>query len=122
MQHSKITIDNSGNISGAEDTLMRDFEIAELFGIYTRTAKAIIRELLRSGICRGDFAQGGSVHGSVVYPDYYGLDVIVAIAFRVQSPRAELFRQWVVRKCATADKQPILLQCNYAQTQPSKQN
>jgi hypothetical protein len=47
-----------------------------------------------------------------IYPDYYGLEMIVAVAFRVQSHNAKIFREWVVNKAvavADAPKMKILV-------------
>ncbi len=77
---------------------MRDFEIAQLFGVFTQTIKANIKTILQSGIVRADLTDGGVMVGNHIFPDYYGLDMITALAFRVQSPQAEMFRTWALRK------------------------
>ncbi len=59
-------------------------EIADLFGIYYRTAKRYIRAIEKSGIN--------------IYPDYYGLEIIIALASRIQSRNAEVFREWLCGK------------------------
>lgn len=98
MQQEKIRINENGSVSIPDNVQMRDFEIAELFGVFAQTIKANIRAILKSGVCEGNFSNGGMVVGKSIIPDYHGLDMITAIAFRVQSPNAELFRQWVLKK------------------------
>jgi hypothetical protein len=60
-------------------------EIADLFGIYYQTAKKHIRTIEKSAIAGGDERMSCTVEGMTIYPDYYGLEMIVAVAFRVQS-------------------------------------
>ncbi len=45
-----------------------------------------------------DDSKGGSVEGLNVYPDYYGLEMVIAIAFRVRSANADIFRKWLVHR------------------------
>jgi hypothetical protein len=52
------------------------------------------------------------------YPDYYGLEMIIAVAFRVQSKNAKLFRNWLVRKAViNVDKTLISLFINWDKVQ-----
>ncbi|MBP7611569.1 MAG: hypothetical protein KA753_00220 [Paludibacter sp.] len=98
MNRNIITIDDNGTVTVASDVRMRDFEIAQLFGVFTQTIKANIKTILQSGIVRADLTDGGVMVGNHIFPDYYGLDMITALAFRVQSPQAEMFRTWALRK------------------------
>lgn len=101
MQQEKIIISENGKVSVSDNIQMRDFEIAELFGVFAQTIKVNIRAILKSGVCEGDLSNGGTVIGKSIIPDYHGLDMITALAFRLQSPKAELFRQWILRKMTT---------------------
>lgn len=98
MNRNIITIDDNGTVTVASDVRMRDFEIAQLFGVFTQTIKANIKTILQSGIVRADLTDGGVMVGNHIFPDYYCLDMITALAFRVQSPQAEIFRTWALRK------------------------
>ena len=98
MNRNIITIDDNGTVTVTSDVRMRDFEIAQLFGVFTQTIKANIKTILQSGIVRADLTDGGVMVGNHIFPDYYGLDMITALAFRVQSPQAEMFRTWALRK------------------------
>lgn len=108
----KISITDNGTITVSGEVQMNITEIANLFGVYYKTAKAAIRAVEKSGIACGDTSTGSTVERLKVYPDYYGLDMVIAVAFRVQAPFARHFRKWVVAKSFTADRQPILLQYN----------
>lgn len=98
MQQEKIRISGNGKVFVPDNIQMRDFEIAELFGVLIPTVKGKIRQILKEGICQSDFTNGGTVVRMSIVPDYYGLNMITSLAFRIQSPKAELFRQWVFRK------------------------
>lgn len=104
MQKEKIRISENGKVFVPDNIQMRDFEIAELFGVFSQTIKANIRAILKSGVCEGDLSNGGTVVGNSIIPDYHGLDMITALAFRIQSPNAELFRQWAFRKMTAVQK------------------
>lgn len=80
-------------------------EIADLFGIFYQTAKKNVRAIEKSGIAVGDYSMGGTVDGDKVYPDFYGLEMLIAVAYRVQSANSEAFRKWVIKK---AIKQEIV--------------
>ena len=103
MKRKIIRIEN-GTVSVPDDVRMSICEIADLFGIFYRTAKINIRAIEKSNIACGDYSMCCTVEGQGVYPEYYGLDMIVAVAFRVQSAKAGVFRKWIIRK---ADKHDV---------------
>lgn len=107
MKRNKIII-NNGVVTIPSNPIMTDFEIAELFGVLIRTIKDNIKSILKAGICNGDYQHGGTVSGLTVLPDYYGLDMITALSFRVDSPEARLFRNHIIRKLAPS--KPLLIQ------------
>lgn len=99
MKRNIISIDERGSVSVLNgEIMMIDFEIAELFGVLVPTVKGKIKQILKESVCSRDFSNGGIVVGGEVIPEYYGLDMVVAVAFRVQSQEAKVFRQWVLRK------------------------
>lgn len=108
MKRGIITISESGVITipsvNTAPILMRDCEIAELFGIYAQTVKATIKAVLKSGAVAPDYTHGGVVVGKSILPDYYGLDMITAIAFRIHSPEAKTFRELVLSRLSTVSK------------------
>ena len=98
MQQGVIVISENGKVSVPNSVQMRDFEIAELFGVMVPTVKGKMRQILKEGICGSDLSTGGIVVGNTVMPEYYELDMIIALSFRIQSPQAEVFRRWVLSK------------------------
>lgn len=105
MKRKIITITDSGNVSVPSKTKMSIPEIAELFGIFYQTTKRHIRTIEKSGAAGGDYSLSCTVERKNIYPDYYGLEMIIALAFRVQSEKAEMFRRWVVRRIAKSNMQ-----------------
>lgn len=110
-----ITITDGGIVSVPGETRMTIAEIADLFGIYYRTAKRHIRAIEKSGVIRADDSMGGTVEGRNIYPEYYGLDMIIALTFRIQSKNAEVFREWLCNKAARKEipEMPIISIQNY---------
>lgn len=98
-----ITMTDNGMVTIPNNVRMHIGEIADLFGIYYRTAKRYIRAIEKSGIVRGDDSMGCICEGSKVYPDYYGLDMVIALAFRIQSKNAQELRKWILLKAGAAD-------------------
>jgi hypothetical protein len=93
-----ISIVETGIVTVSNEVRMTISEIADLFGIYYQTAKRHIRAIEKSAVAGGDEKMSCTVEGMIIYPDYYGLEMIIAVAFRVQSHNAEIFRNWLVRK------------------------
>ena len=108
-----VTINGNGSVSVPDKVMMRDFEIAELFGVTIPTVRANIRTILKTGIVTGDFTNGATLVGNNILPDYYGLDMIMALAFRIHSPQAGIFRRWILGKATGVERdiirQPILI-------------
>lgn len=117
-----ITINEDGTVSVPDKVQIRDFEIAELFGVMIPTIRSNIRAILKTGIATADLTGGATLVGCNILPDYHGLDMVMALAFRIQSFEAKLFRQWVIQRCVANRLQPIVLQYNYAQIHLSEQN
>jgi hypothetical protein len=104
-----ITIENGMvSVPQSGEVRMTAFEIAALFEVYTQTINAHIKAVLKSGVIKTDISCPATVTGNSVIPDFYGLDMITALAFRVHSPKAELFRERVIRRI-TANPLPAKL-------------
>lgn len=87
-----VSVPQSGDIR------MTAFEIAALFEVYVQTVKGGIKTILKSGIVKADISCPVTVIGNILLPDVYGLDMIVALSFRIKSRNAEVFRKWLMRK------------------------
>ncbi|OJU38617.1 MAG: hypothetical protein BGN96_03120 [Bacteroidales bacterium 45-6] len=108
MENRIITIEN-GIVAIPHRVSMGIAEIADLFGVFYQTAKREIHSIEKSGIADGDYSQSCTCNGSKVPPDYYGLEMVISVAFRVQSAKAKLFRKWLIRRIS-ASAHPIVEQ------------
>ncbi len=110
-----ITITDNGMVTVPNNVRMHIGEIADLFGIYFRTAKRHIRAIEKAGIAEGDYTMSCIADGLKVYPEYYGLEVIIALVFRIQSRNAEIFREWLCNKAVRKEipEMPIISIQNY---------
>lgn len=104
MKRDKITINNSQVLNITDNVRMSIPDIAELFGVFYQVAKRAIRSIEKSGIATGDSFMNCTIDGRKIYPNYYGLEMIIAVAFHLQSPNADIFRKWVIRKMIRDDE------------------
>jgi len=108
-----VTINGNGTVSVPGKVMMQDFEIAKLFGVTIPAIRANIRTIQKTGIVTGDFTNGATLVGNNIVPDYYGLDMIMALAFRIHSPQTGIFRRWILGKATKVERgiirQPILI-------------
>ncbi len=102
-----ITISDSGIVSVPSKVRMTISEIADLFGIYYQTAKRCIRTIEKSGAVDGDYSMTCTCDGSKITSDYYGLEIIIALSFQVQSAKAKIFQRWLIRRISMC---PIVVQ------------
>ncbi len=115
MKRNIITITDEGAIiapAHPHRVRMSIGEIAALLGIYYPTAKRHIRAIEKVGIADGDYSMCCLVGGGTVHPEYYALEMITAVAFRVRSWQADTFRHWLMEratKTAHATVPPIAM-------------
>jgi len=102
MNRKIINIENAV-VTLPDDVRMNTGEIADLFGVFYQMAKRTIRAIEKSGIACGDYSMSCTVERQKIYPEYYGLDMIMAVSFRVQSEKAGIFRERVVKKLINSD-------------------
>ncbi len=107
MKKTIITISETGKVSVPTNVKMRDFEIAELFRVFIQTVKANIKAVITMGVVIPDYTNDGTVVGNTIVPNYYGLDMVVALAFRIQSAQTEAFRRWILQKLTQNERNII---------------
>jgi hypothetical protein len=115
MKQEIITISDDGVITAPANpdrVRMTIIEIAELLGIFYPTAKRHVRAIETAGIADGDYKMTCIASGLGVHPEYYGLEMIAAVAYRVKSWQADTFRRWLIERVAQPSphsRQPITL-------------
>ena len=110
---------DNGTVIVPGETKMSIQEIADLFGIYYHTAKKHIRAIekqrstkrsvVKSGVAGEDYSGSCTCEDSKIYPDYYGLEMVIAVAFQVQSANAEVFRKWIYRRVVRTEIPKMLM-------------
>lgn len=101
MKRELITIDERGGLNIPTDSnaiWMIETELAELFGTMVPTIKAAIQAIYKSSIVQESETKRciRLLNGNGA--DAYNLEMIVALAFRLNSRRAEIIQQWLLRK------------------------
>ncbi len=103
MTTQSITIEN-GRVTIRPTTngaWLTQVQIADLFGVFTAVVSANIRAILKSGILYEDrvIRRTRCRNGNIV--ERYSLEMIMALAFRLKSENAEVFRRWIVERATT---------------------
>ncbi|MCS2891246.1 hypothetical protein NXY11_18230 [Parabacteroides faecis] len=113
-ERNVITIDEQGRLNMPTDTVSVWMTEAELIGMFDATAgavhtaiKAIFKEnvLHDYDVCKCIRPDGGNS------ADVYNMEVVIALAFRLDTYPASVFRKWLV-KTATAPRRttpPIVI-------------
>ncbi len=109
MNRKRITISDEGAVAVPVGVRMTVCEIADVFGVYYPTVKRYIRDIEKAGIADGDYKMTCVVSGTNVHPEYYGLEMIVALAFRFRSWQATQFRRWVIEQATASVPAPVVL-------------
>lgn len=111
MERGTIIITETGvTLSG--NVWMSDYEISDLFGVTFSAVNSHIKAVYKSGVLKecDTYRYIRLENGNRA--DAYNLEMITALAFRLNSLPAKIFRQWMVRKAATPVRShpPIVLQ------------
>lgn len=114
MKTDEIIISDNGNVtihSVNGQVWLSKCQLARLFDVYVSAINANIRSILKSGVVQVNIRHGATVVGNTVFPDLYDLEMITALAFRIDSEKAKFFREWVLKKAVvkTANCQPQIL-------------
>ena len=76
-------------------------QIADLFGVFSAAVSTNIRAILKSGVLHEDciIRRIRCRNGNIV--ERYSLEMITALAFRLKSENAEVFRRWIIERATT---------------------
>lgn len=105
MKRDIITIGHNAKITVPDNIKMNITQTAHFFGLYYQQTKKVIREIEKANIAQGDFSGDSIAKNSKIYPDSYGLDMIIALAFRVHTYEADDFRRWILRQTTVIQNQ-----------------
>ena len=111
MERGSISIvDGRVVISPADgEVWMTKHQIADLFGCFVAKVDANVRSILKAGVLDEDKVCRTLRHeyGSSVM--LYNLEMIIALAFRIRSRNADLFRQWLVKQAVDVKKISVVV-------------
>lgn len=114
MKREYLTIDEHGQLSmpiGCDRIWMTEIELAELFGVLVPTIRAAIKALYKSDIVWESETNRCIRLPSGNYADVYNLEMIFALAFRLNSHHAAIIRRWLLHVATTQSRAtaPIMI-------------
>jgi len=107
-----ITMDGQGNIALPTDTAniwMSEFELVELFGVIAPTVRAGIKAVYKSGVLKEYETKRYLYLSNGCGLDVYSLDMVVALAFRIESFGASKVRNTLLEKIMYRRKEKTYL-------------
>ncbi|WP_300700744.1 protein-tyrosine kinase [uncultured Alistipes sp.] len=105
MTTQPITIENGRVIlrptSGG--VWLTQHQIADLFGVFVSAVGANIRSIRKSGVLCEDAACRMKCYKDGSSIEVYSLEMITALAFRLDSREASIFRRWIIERATTPE-------------------
>ena len=104
MKREIITIDEQGRLNMPTDTVaiwMTEAELVEMFDATVGTVNSAIKAIIKSDalhdydVCKCIRLDSGNS------ADVYNMEVVVALAFRLNTYPASVFRKWLVKRATT---------------------
>lgn len=113
MKREVITMDEYGKVavpSDAANVWMSEMELVELFDIIAPTLRAAIRAVYKSGVLNPCEVERHIKLPNGYYSEVYALPMVVALAFRIDTPSAASVRNVLLeRLCLRKDRQMLWL-------------
>ena len=98
MERAIVTISESGNVNIPDSNVWMSFsELVVLFDVSAPTLKTAIRAIYKSGMV-AEHTQHCEVIPYTYWATLYNMDMIVALAFRINSYGAERIRNEVLKR------------------------
>lgn len=104
MKREIIAIDGNDRVAmpiNRDEIWMTEIELAELFGALVPTIRAAVKALYKNGIVRKTETNRCIRLPNGNYADVYNLEMIFALAFRMNSRHAAIIRQWLLHVATT---------------------
>lgn len=118
MKRERIAIDGNGVLVMPTDMnyiAMTEYEIAELFHVIAPTVRAAIKAVCKSGVIREDDTKRYLHQANGNGIEVYGIEMIVALAFRIDSFGANKVREHLFRILRANERRSavhLLLSCS----------
>lgn len=106
MERVIITISENGKVNiPSGNVWMSEMELVELFGILASTLRAAIKAIYKSGILCPATTQRCDLATPKNWATFYNLEVVIALAFRLNTYEASKIRQKVLESlCQRKEK------------------
>ena len=99
MERAIITINESGRVNiPSGNVWMSEMELVELFGVISPTLRAAIRAIYKSGTLCPVSTQRCDLATPASWATFYNLEVVIALAFRLNTYEANKIRQKVLEE------------------------
>lgn len=105
MNQTTITMDEYGRVAVPSDTAnvwMSEIELVSLFGVIAPTLRAAIRAVYKSGVLQPCEVESRVRLPNGYYAQVYALPIVVALAFRINTPNAARVRKGTQRPVGKA--------------------
>ena len=113
MKRTTITMDGCGRISipsDAANVWMSEMELVKLFDVIAPTLRASIRAVYKSGVLQPCEVERRIRLPNGYYAETYALPMVVALAFRINTPNAARVRNALLeRLCLRKERQMLWL-------------
>lgn len=97
MERAIITISENGNVNiPSSNVWMSEMELVELFGVIAPTLRAAIKAIYKNGALNPTTTQLCDLATSKSWATFYNLEVVIALAFRLNTYEASRIRQKVL--------------------------
>ena len=97
MERAIITISESGTVNIPSNSVwMSEMELVELFGVIAPTLRAAIKAIYKSGTLCPVSTQRCDLATPKGWATYYNLEVVITLAFRLNTYEASRIRQKVL--------------------------
>ena len=97
MERAIITISESGRVNiPSGNVWMSEMELVELFGVIAPTLRAAIKAIYKSGTLCPVTTQRCDLATTKSWATFYNLEVVIALAFRLNTYEASRIRQKVL--------------------------
>ena len=110
MERAIITISESGRVNiPSNDVWMSEMELVELFGVIATTLRAAIKAIYKNGVFCSASTQRCEFATPTSWATYYNLEVVIALAFRLNTYEAGRIRQKVLEALCQRKESVYLL-------------
>ena len=110
MERAIITISENGNVNiPSSNVWMSEMELVELFGVIAPTLQAAIKAIYKSGTLCSVSTQRCDLATPKSWATFYNLEVVIVLAFRLNTYEANKIRQKVLEALCHQKKNGINL-------------